>query len=99
MHVNEFHLRVRANSGSALNVWEKWNLLSTLAAVESPGRTLRIFSSAKSAKSLPTFYEKEKLNGSVELNIKPGDSISISGVNVHVSIPARSWYIVSHHSL
>ncbi|KAF8917285.1 hypothetical protein CPB85DRAFT_1215524 [Mucidula mucida] len=45
--------------------------------------TLKVFSSAKSARSLPTFYEKEKVNGCVELHLKGGDCIS--AVNVRIT--------------
>ncbi|KAF9466644.1 hypothetical protein BDZ94DRAFT_1157821 [Collybia nuda] len=37
--------------------------------------TLKIQSSAKSSKSLPTFFEKENINGSLEINADKGDSI------------------------
>lgn len=40
-----------------------------------PWATLKIFSSAKSSKSLPTFFEKENINGSFELHAERGDSI------------------------
>lgn len=40
-----------------------------------PWATLKVYSSAKSAKSLPTFFEKEKINGSLELNVEKGESI------------------------
>lgn len=50
--------------------------------------TLKVFSSAKSAKSLPTFYEKENINGSVELNMERGDTIST--VNIRVSFLSLS---------
>ncbi|KAG6857382.1 hypothetical protein H0H87_004744 [Tephrocybe sp. NHM501043] len=37
--------------------------------------TLKLYSSAKSAKSLPTFFEKENINGTLEINADKGDSI------------------------
>lgn len=40
-----------------------------------PWFTLRVFSSAKSSKSLPTFFEKENINGMLELDAQRGDSI------------------------
>ncbi|KAF8968052.1 hypothetical protein BDZ97DRAFT_449634 [Flammula alnicola] len=40
-----------------------------------PWITLRVFSSAKSSKSLPTFFEKENINGRLELDAERGDSI------------------------
>ncbi len=44
--------------------------------------TLKVFSSAKSAKSLPTFYEKEIINGIVELDVERGDSIQAVNATV-----------------
>lgn len=43
---------------------------------------LRLSSSAKSAKSLPTFYEKEKINGSVDINLGRADSVSAVSLRV-----------------
>ena len=40
-----------------------------------PWITLRVFSSAKSSKSLPTFFEKENITGRLELDAERGDSI------------------------
>ncbi|TFK27772.1 hypothetical protein FA15DRAFT_685673 [Coprinopsis marcescibilis] len=40
-----------------------------------PWITLKLFSSAKSSKSLPTFFEKEKITGKLELTAERGDSI------------------------
>jgi hypothetical protein len=40
-----------------------------------PWVTLKLYSSAKSSKSLPTFFEKERINGSLEINADRGDSI------------------------
>ncbi|KAG6865794.1 hypothetical protein C0991_011786 [Blastosporella zonata] len=37
--------------------------------------TLKLYSSAKSSKSLPTFFEKENINGTLEINADKGDSI------------------------
>ncbi|KAF9563247.1 hypothetical protein CPC08DRAFT_761006 [Agrocybe pediades] len=48
-----------------------------------PWVTLKIFSSAKSSKSLPTFFEKENITGSLELDAERGDSIH--GVTVVVT--------------
>ncbi|KAG6916056.1 hypothetical protein DXG01_008629 [Tephrocybe rancida] len=46
-----------------------------------PFVTLKLYSSAKSAKSLPTFFEKENINGTLEINADKGDSIqSITAV-------------------
>ena len=40
-----------------------------------PWITLRVFSSAKSSRSLPTFFEKENITGRLELDAERGDSI------------------------
>lgn len=40
-----------------------------------PWITLRVFSSAKSSKSLPTFFEKENIDGKLEIDAERGDSI------------------------
>ncbi|KAG6812365.1 hypothetical protein H0H92_003176 [Tricholoma furcatifolium] len=40
-----------------------------------PFVTLKLYSSAKSPNSLPTFFEKENINGSLEINADRGDSI------------------------
>jgi len=40
-----------------------------------PWASLKVLSSAKSAKSLPTFFEKENINGTLELNADKCDSI------------------------
>ncbi|KAH9481700.1 hypothetical protein JR316_0006227 [Psilocybe cubensis] len=40
-----------------------------------PWITLKVYSSAKSAKSLPTFFEKENITGMLELHAERGDSI------------------------
>ena len=40
-----------------------------------PWITLKVYSSAKSAKSLPTFFEKETINGLLEVDAEKGDSI------------------------
>lgn len=41
----------------------------------APWLTLKLRSSAKSSKSLPTFFEKEDINGQIELTAERGDSI------------------------
>jgi len=46
-----------------------------------PWVILKLYSSAKSSKSLPTFFEKENINGTLEINADRGDSIqSISAI-------------------
>ena len=40
-----------------------------------PWATLKIYSSAKSNKSLPTFFEKEPINATFEVQAEKGDSI------------------------
>lgn len=53
----------------------------SLADGRSSWATLRLRSSAKSAKSLPTFYERENLNGILEIDADKADSIhSVSAV-------------------
>ncbi|KAF9267938.1 hypothetical protein L218DRAFT_654005 [Marasmius fiardii PR-910] len=46
--------------------------------------TLKLYSSAKSAKSIPTFYEKEKITGTLEIDAEKGDS-SIRAVTIEVT--------------
>ncbi|KAF8071809.1 hypothetical protein FPV67DRAFT_1560575 [Lyophyllum atratum] len=46
-----------------------------LAEKNRPWVTLKLYSSAKSSKSLPTFFEKENINGTLEINADKGDSI------------------------
>ncbi|KAG6900823.1 hypothetical protein C0993_000142 [Termitomyces sp. T159_Od127] len=41
-----------------------------------PFVTLKLYSSAKSSASLPTFFEKENINGTLEILAEKGDSIS-----------------------
>lgn len=41
-----------------------------------PFVTLKLYSSAKSSASLPTFFEKENINGTLEVLAEKGDSIS-----------------------
>ena len=40
-----------------------------------PWITLKVYSSAKSSRSLPTFFEKEAINGLLEVDAEKGDSI------------------------
>jgi len=40
-----------------------------------PWITLKVYSSAKSSKSLPTFFDKESINGLLEVDAEKGDSI------------------------
>lgn len=40
-----------------------------------PWATLKIYSSAKSTKSLPTFFEKEPVNASLEIHAEKSESI------------------------
>ncbi|KAF7327972.1 hypothetical protein MKEN_00377400 [Mycena kentingensis (nom. inval.)] len=51
----------------------------------SPWATLTLRSSAKSSKSVPTFHEKEHINGTFQLNSEKGDSIQ----SVTVTITGR----------
>ncbi|KAJ7158556.1 hypothetical protein C8R46DRAFT_394511 [Mycena filopes] len=47
-----------------------------------PWATLSLMSSARSGKSIPTFYEKEHINGSFQLTAEKGDSIQSVTVTV-----------------
>jgi len=47
-----------------------------------PWAILRVLSSAKSAKSLPTFYEKEDIKGTLDLHLDRGDSIQAITVSM-----------------
>jgi len=51
-----------------------------------PWASLKVLSSAKSAKSLPTFFEKENINGTLELNADKCDSIQAitASVSCHI---------------
>ncbi|KIY62026.1 hypothetical protein CYLTODRAFT_459351 [Cylindrobasidium torrendii FP15055 ss-10] len=53
-----------------------------LTSAGQPWAALRLYSHAKSSKSLPSFHEKEKLNGSVDLSLDRGDSVSAICVRV-----------------
>ena len=46
--------------------------------------TLKLYSSAKSPKSLPAFFEGEHINGSLEINAERGDSIHSVTAKVHL---------------
>ncbi|PPR02623.1 hypothetical protein CVT24_002194 [Panaeolus cyanescens] len=47
-----------------------------------PWLTLTVFSSAKSSKSLPTFFEKENITGRLEIQAERGDSIQAVSATV-----------------
>ncbi|KAF8802489.1 hypothetical protein BYT27DRAFT_7112534 [Phlegmacium glaucopus] len=51
------------------------HLFHVFNARGKPWITLKLYSSAKSSKSLPTFFEKENINGLLELDAEKGDSI------------------------
>ncbi|EAU85673.2 hypothetical protein CC1G_10945 [Coprinopsis cinerea okayama7 len=51
-----------------------------------PWCTLKLYSSAKSSKSLPTFFEKEKITGKLDLVAERGDSIQAVTATVTGSI-------------
>lgn len=55
-----------------------------------PWIKLTLRSSAKSAKSLPTFFEKENINGQLELDAERGDSIQAITATVR-------WISASFH--
>jgi hypothetical protein len=47
--------------------------------------TLKLYSEAKSPKSLPVYFGREKINGSLEINGEKGDSIHSVSVKVRFS--------------
>lgn len=59
--------------------------LYLLTEKNRPWVTLKLYSSAKSSKSLPTFFEKENINGSLEINADKGDSIQSITATVRAS--------------
>lgn len=66
-----------------------------------PWAALKLYSHAKSSKSLPSFHEKEKLNGSVDLNLDRGDSVSAICVRVRPFHDARAHrvaFLTTHRS-
>ncbi|KAJ6576649.1 hypothetical protein DFH09DRAFT_1149928 [Mycena vulgaris] len=68
-----------------------------------PWASLTLRSSAKSGKSVPTFYEKENINGSFQLSAEKGDSIQSVTVTITGSIITGSsvddTYIFLNQSL
>ncbi|CAA7267040.1 unnamed protein product [Cyclocybe aegerita] len=67
-----------------------------------PWITLRVYSSAKSARSLPTFFEKENINGKLEVDAVRGDSIQAITVVVTGRIITGSniddSFVFLHHT-
>ncbi|KAF5372740.1 hypothetical protein D9615_010121 [Tricholomella constricta] len=66
-----------------------------------PWVTLKLYSSAKSSKSLPTFFEKENINGILEINADRGDSIqsitaTITGRIITGANAGDSFTFLSH---
>ena len=47
--------------------------------------TLKLYSRAKSSTSLPVYFERENINGSLEINAEKGDSISSLTAKVGLS--------------
>ena len=58
-----------------------------------PWITLKVYSSAKSSKSLPTFFEKETINGLLEVDAEKGDSIQAIAATVCVSFLVQTTFI------
>lgn len=51
------------------------HLFQVLNGKGKPWITLKVYSSARSSRSLPTFFEKESINGLLEVDAEKGDSI------------------------
>jgi hypothetical protein len=51
------------------------HVFELLEGKSKPWATLKVYSSAKSSKSLPTFFEKESITGLLELTVEKGDGI------------------------
>lgn len=51
------------------------HVFQTSEGKSKPWFTLKLRSSAKSSRSLPTFFEKENINGQLEVDAERGDSI------------------------
>lgn len=69
----------------------------------APWLTLKLRSSAKSSKSLPTFFEKEDIHGQIELTAERGDSIQaitvlLSGRIISGSSP-NDTFVFLHQTL
>lgn len=59
-----------------------------------PWITLKVFSSAKSSRSLPTFFEKENINGQLELDAERGDSIQAITATVRRLFHRMAIYLI-----
>lgn len=57
-----------------------------------PWAVLKVFSSAKSSKSLPTFFERENVNCILELDVAKGESIQAITATVSAGILYSSKY-------
>lgn len=67
------------------------HLYQLLDGKGKPWASLKVLSSAKSSKSLPTFFEKENINGTLELNVGKGESIqAITAIVGSILFPDRS---------
>ena len=62
------------------------HLFHVLNGKGKPWITLKVYSSARSSKSLPTFFEKENINGLLELDAEKGDSIQVITATVCILI-------------
>ncbi|KAG5647015.1 hypothetical protein DXG03_001740 [Asterophora parasitica] len=72
-----------------------------LSEKNRPWVTLKLYSSAKSSKSLPTFFEKENINGTLEIDAERGDSIqsitaTITGRIITGARPDDSFKFLNH---
>ncbi|KAF9000661.1 hypothetical protein BDQ17DRAFT_1391208 [Cyathus striatus] len=71
------------SSGPELPPYTRRNTLSSLLLWKEQALiTLKVYSSAKSSKSLPTFFEKENINGQLEIHAEKGDSIQAITANI-----------------
>ena len=72
------------------------HLFHVLNGKGKPWITLKLYSSAKSSKSLPTFFEKEKINGLLELDAEKGDSIQAITATVCAFLSKQNHTSVTH---
>ena len=71
------------------------HLFHVLNGRGKPWITLKVYSSAKSSRSLPTFFEKETINGILEVDAEKGDSIQAITATVCVFFLVQTPFIKS----
>ena len=69
------------------------HLFHVLNGKGKPWITLKVYSSAKSSRSLPTFFEKETINGLLEVDAEKGDSIQAITATVCAFFPVQTTFI------